>query len=336
MKKLVVVLILSFACMNIHAQGIFSNPEKDGKNAAIMVNNYYTSCINNVRKCESDFVKNFNADNYTSRKQANNAYRAELKKVFEKHSQNIDAAKNHLYEMEVKYEKNESKWQEFKKAYNDNIDKSLQNKVASMKKSKKIPAPVAAKIKTVIPSYPGAKQMQKDLVGQSLSEGVSEDEAWFDPEWRLKIKKGQIKNFKVLKVVKKTNKEYSVLASMTIVTPINSFSAKVQINYILPEIDDWKIEFVLSKGVKLNKTGKYDDCISCKIEPDGWGGTYALYITNKVDMELAVAGYIYSDTYDKWQKFAIKVAPNEKEHQVGGLFCGGSVSDYKIEYVERL
>ena len=59
-----------------------------------------------------------------------------------------------------------------------------------MKKSKKIPAPVAAKIKTVIPSYPGAKKMQKDLVSQSLAEGVSDDEAWFDPEWRLKIKKG--------------------------------------------------------------------------------------------------------------------------------------------------
>ena len=336
MKKLIVIIMLSVACMNIYAQGIFSNPEKDGKAAAVMVNNYYIACIDNVRKCEKTFVNNFNANNYTSRKQAKNAYRAELKKVFEKHSQNIDAANNHLYEMQLKYEKNDIKWQEFKTSYKDNVDKSLQSKVASMKKSNEIPSPIATKIKTIIPAYPDVKQLQKDLVGKSLSEGVSADEAWFNPDWRLQIKKGQINNFKVIKVIKKTNKEYSVLASMTIVTPINSFSAKVQINYILPEIDDWKIEFVLSKGVKLNKTGKYDDCISCKIEPDGWGGTYALYITNKVDMELAVAGYIYSDTYDKWQKFAIKVAPNENKHQVGGLFCGGSVSDYKIEYVERL
>lgn len=334
MKRFVIITTLVFMCMNILAQGIFSNPEKDGTATAEMLNDYYSLCIDNVRKCEADFVKNFDAKKYTSRKQAIKAYRAELEKVFEDHSKNIDKAENELYEMQVKYEKNADNWNKFKHAYNSNVNKDLQKKVSEMKESKKIPAPIATKIKTITPSYPTSKQMQKDLIGQTLSEGFTGEDAWFHPEQRWTIEKGEIEDFKVVKVLNKTKKDYSVIATMQIVTSVCSYSAEVQLNYILPEINDWQLEFVLSKGIRLNKTGKYDECVSYEIKSDGWGGTYALFISNQVNIELAVLGYIYANK--EWKKFNIKLAPNEIGHQVGGVFGGGSVSSYKIEYVERL
>lgn len=311
----------------------FTSAEKDGKYTAEMVNKCYSVCIDDVRSCENYFIKNFNKNNYKTRKAAKQAYFQYRNKVFTQFSKNLSSVKEYYHKMEVKYEKNEKNWNLFRQSYNSTIDKHLQQRVNELKQSTSLPPSVQQKILTIIPSKPSVSQMKVDLNGQSLSEGVDAEDSWFNENWRLTIKSKQIQDFKVVRVLSNTSTDYRVLVSMKIVTDINSFNVNAIMHYVLPSGGDWKLEYVLSQGVRLIETHRYDKCISCSIVDDGWGGVDALYIQNKVNMELAVGGKIYAN--GKWQKFAVRVGPNASV-QVGGTFGGGSVTSYKIEIVERL
>lgn len=332
MSSQVKVLILSI--MTVLVFSSFSSPEKDGRYTAQLVNKCHSTCIDDLRKLEQNCIESFNNKNFKTRKAAKQAYFSARKKVFEQHDKNLNSVKEYLHRMEVKYEKESKAWARFKQSYNETLDTHLQQRVSALKKDKRIPATVLAKIRAIVPAKPSLSQMQRDLNGKSIAEGVSEeDERWFSDEWRLKIKSSQIRDLKMLKILKNTESEYKVLVSMKIVTDINSFDVKAVLNYILPESDDWKLEFVMSKGVRLVQTHRYDDCISCSLKSDGWGGVDALYIRNSMDFELAVGGAIYSN--GQWKKFAVLVAPNDTK-MVGGTFGGGSVTSYRIDMVERL
>ena len=177
---------------------------------------------------------------------------------------------------------------------------------------------------------PSRGQIAADLVGKKLAEGVND--GWFAPEWRYEIKRGSIKGMNIEKTLKNTNTDYCIVALLKLQSEINTFMARVKVNYHLVQ-GKWRMEFVNSLGMKIVKTHKYDDCIQFAIVDDGWGGVNALQLTNKVEIELAVAGYFYA--YGQWQKFAVKVGPHGQK-QVGGTFGGGSVESYKVEFIERL
>lgn len=85
-------------------------------------------------------------------------------------------------------------------------------------------------------------------------------------------------------------------------------------------------------GVTIEKTHKYDDLVSFEIKDDGWGGVNALFITNKSEIELGVGVEIVANGERK--RYAVRVSPDKKS-QVGGLFGGGNVTSYEVEFVER-
>ena len=183
----------------------------------------------------------------------------------------------------------------------------------------------------VTPPKPSKTQIANDLVGYKLTEGF--DDGWFDKGWTWQIKKGQIKSMNIKEVVRDTNREYCVIVLMRLQGEVSAFNAKVKVNYVLTKQNQWKIEFVNSMGMSIVKTNKYDDCIQFAIVDDGWGGVDCLEIKNNCSVDLAVAGWFYA--LDKWRKFAIRVDGNEIS-SVGGTFGGGSVSKYKVEFIERL
>ncbi len=74
------------------------------------------------------------------------------------------------------------------------------------------------------------------------------------------------------------------------------FNARVRICYVLPDGEDWEMDFVKSLGVRLVQTHKYDDCIRCEINDDGWGGINALFITNTSEVRLLRTAVLF-DTY---------------------------------------
>lgn len=181
------------------------------------------------------------------------------------------------------------------------------------------------------PPKPTKNQIAKDLIGYKLSEGF--EDGWFAKDWYWQIKGGQIKAMNIKQVVRDTNKEYCVIVLMRLQGEVSSFNAKVKVSYVLNKQNRWQIEFVNSMGMSIVKTHKYDDCMQYAIVDDGWGGVDCLEIKNNCSVELGVAGWLFAN--DKWRKFAIRVDGNETT-SAGGTFGGGSVSKYKIEFVERL
>lgn len=181
------------------------------------------------------------------------------------------------------------------------------------------------------PPKPDRNQIARDLVGYRLTE--ARENGWFADDWSWEIKKGQIKALKIKEVVRDTNNEYGIVVLLRLQGAVSSFNAKVKINYVLNSKGQWEIEFVNSKGMAIVQTHKYDDCIQFSIVDDGWGGVNCLQIKNNCSVELAIAGWFYA--YDEWHKFAVRVDGNDIT-SVGGTFGGGSVSDYKVEFIERL
>ena len=181
------------------------------------------------------------------------------------------------------------------------------------------------------PPKPSKNQIAKDLVGYKLTEGY--EDGWFSNEWYWQIKSGQIKAMEIKQVVTNTDKEYCFVALILLQGDVCPFNAKVKVSYVLNKQNKWQIEFVNSMGMSIVKTHKYDDCIQYAIVDDGWGGVNCLQIKNNCSVELAVTGWFYA--LGKWHKFAIRVDGNGI-NSVGGTFGGGSVSKYKVNFVERL
>ncbi len=179
--------------------------------------------------------------------------------------------------------------------------------------------------------YPGVKQIQKDLVGHSLAEGV--ENGYRPADWRWKIEEGQISKFRITQVLKKSKNQYAFIAQMCLSNSYYAYDAKVKIKYVYTTKDRWKMDYVISEGMNIVVTHEYDKFIRSEIVDDGWGGTYCVQFTNISELSLSVGGDIL--TRNGWQRFA-KLVPAGESATVGGVFGGGSVEDYHINFVVRV
>lgn len=178
---------------------------------------------------------------------------------------------------------------------------------------------------------PTKTAISRDLVGRRITEG--RDNGYFAPDWSWTIESGEISNLKIEST--KTESDYcSFVVTMTLKSQScpTKFSAKVQMEYTLSN-KSWHLYMVNSKGVSIIKTGRYKDCISTKIDDDGWGGVNCLKIKNNTDSSLIVGGEYITTYSTEWHKFSV-VVPGLKVMGVGGTLGGGSVSDYHIHFVE--
>ena len=192
---------------------------------------------------------------------------------------------------------------------------------------------IAASIYTFaasVPAKPTTTQIANDLVGTRLNEGY--DDGWYSDKWHWDIEKGEIKALKIKETLKDTKTDYCIIVLMRLQSDVNAYNAKVKINYRLTKNNKWEIEYAISQGMDIVKTHKYDDCLSFAIVDDGWGGVNMLQIKNNSGIELGCAGYIKAG--GEWRKFAVIVEPYQTGG-VGGVFGGGNVTQYKIEFIER-
>lgn len=179
--------------------------------------------------------------------------------------------------------------------------------------------------------YPGTMQIQRDLVGHSLAEGVSD--GYRPEEWRWVIEEGQIRHFRIREVVEKSKKQYVVIAQMRLSNGYYAYDANIKIKYVCTSQKQWKFDYVVSQGMYIVVTHEYDDFIKSAIVDDGWGGTHCLRLTNISELSLGIGGAIL--TYNGWQRFSTVVQPNGKA-AVGGLAGGGSVQDFRIDFIVRV
>lgn len=301
------MLFLSVSC---------TSPENDGTKMAEKANDCAREYLNDMSKLSSQFVSDFDESAYITRADAKKAYWTAAAKVFDEYSAELDRLKGKEAEIEGGYGSNYEAKAKYSDAYARTFDPNLAAKVYQTSASEQLPDAVSRRISSFVPARPDELQIQKDLVGHSISEGVVP--GYYSSSWKWNIEQGEISNFAIKEVLADTRSEYEFIASMRLTSKVGkAFDAEVKVRYILPETDDWKIEFTHSQGMHIVKTGKYDDCI--RVEKKGW--YYDL--CNSCDILLEVGGVEY---FGEWKKFSIRISPHERE----SLFC----SDYRIDYVE--
>ncbi len=329
MKKVLYTLItlLAVACSS-------HSPSRDGRAAAEAVNRCATDLLQAAQKLESDFVSAFNPASYTLRYEALEAYKKDFKELGDNFRRSLDEARIQASKLKGQYAGDYARMEQFDEAYDEAYNLDLVLSAGERMTDDAIPPAVVAAVNAIIPPKPDAARMAADLIGHSLSEGFDRSDCYFSEGWRLEFDKDtSVDDLVIERITDDDNREYSALVAMTVQKGNLKFDARAHIYYILPDGADWTIDFAKSQGVSLVSTHRFDDCISCEIAEDGWGGTYALYVTNTSEVELIVLGTVLAD--GERYKFNRPIAPGEKA-KVGGLFAGGSVTGYDIAAVERI
>lgn len=179
---------------------------------------------------------------------------------------------------------------------------------------------------------PNETIIANDLIGRKITEG--RDNGYFDNDWVWTIENGEISDLKILNQVVDTDYcTFFVEMILKAVTRPIKYKATVQVDYAKTN-NRWVISMVQSKGVDVVKTGRYDTCISTKIDDDGWGGVNCLKIKNNTDVSLFVGGLYRTNYSDGWRKFSA-IVEGLQVIGIGGTFGGGSVVDYEIHFIEQ-
>lgn len=188
---------------------------------------------------------------------------------------------------------------------------------------------------TPLNARPNERQMKYDLIGHTLSEGPVE--GYHTPEWTYTIEEGSVKRLQIVDVLVSDDSQYVVVAKIDLKgssSPNCNFyyDTKAKIRYVnLPE-KGWTPDYITSLGMNIVADGQYDDAIVAALEDDGWGGVDMLGLRNLSECSLIVGGVFYAN--GEWHKFS-QLIPAHESGGVGGTFGGGSVTDYRIDFVVR-
>lgn len=319
MKKVAFLFTLATALSLLSC----SSPETDGTRMANKLNKCNNAYLEEIQKAENDFITGFNDVGFQTRSEAKQAYFDVVKESYSKYQSALAKVYEQESEIANKYSKDYKKKAKFEKAFSSGIDQGLGNRIAVLSRATEIPEAVMAQLRTIIPSKPDYFQIQKDLVGRSLSEGV--DEGYYPSNWKWTIKSDEISGFRIENVLSDTPNDYQFIASMRLTSSVGkAFDVKAKIRYILPQNDDWTIEFVQSLGMHIVKTGIYDDSIKSYVGNGSWDRPFCL--ENNCEIALEVGGKILA--HGEWKKFS-KVVNAHSYTTVGWV-----VEDGRIDYVE--
>lgn len=323
MRRAIIDLMVSFCFVILFSS--CSSPESDGTSMANKINECKTAYLENLQKVGTQFVGDFDRLGFQTRAAAKQGYQdvmAQTNAQFEK-------ALAELYEDEVetgeKYAKNYKMKAKYDEAFYSGLDQSLDEQLgATVSMSAEIPEFVMAKVRTIIPYKPSSQQIQNDLVGRSLLEGV--EDGYYDRSWRWVIKEGEISDFSIENVSEDTQQAYRIIANMRLTSEVGkAFDAKVEIRYILPQNDDWTMEYVQSKGLQIVKTNQYVGCIKDYMNTsDTRIFNTEFRADNTCDKALEIGGKILN--HDGWYKFSEVIGPH-------GFYRCYAI-DYKLDYVE--
>lgn len=159
-------------------------------------------------------------------------------------------------------------------------------------------------------SKPNENQMQADLIGHSLSEGV--EDGYYSSSWKWNIERGEISNFRILSVDKDNETDYEVTAAMRLTAMSGkAFDVVARILYVSRGNYGWHLEYIQSLGMDVVKTGRYDGCIT--YEYDDWFGCTFVYNNCEIPIEVGGRRYAWVTT-DRQEcvRFSEVVQPHGK------------------------
>ena len=292
-----------------------SSPVKDGTALGNKVNECNNNHLNTLQQLDANFGK---GASYNSRKTAKAAYYTAKAEANSKYQMALEEIYQMASDKRNCYDNKQSK-AEFKTAFDNAIDTDLQISVETANSNSNLPTTVLSYIKSINPTKPNDFQIQHDLIGHSLSEGV--DNGYYPSSWHWVICEKEISDFCIVKTLIDNPTEYMLIAKMRLTSEVGkAFDATVKIRYKLPDDDDWTIDFVQSQGMYIVKTHLYDDCV--KLEQDGWW----YYIKNQCDVALEVGGKELH--YHGWEKYCHVIPAHNS-------CCMYNPDEIIIDYAER-
>lgn len=180
-----------------------------------------------------------------------------------------------------------------------------------------------------LPKKPSIERLRQDLVGRKMSQ-VSD--SYFPSDWYLDIiKESEIERIKILSS-RFDGRELLYKLEVFVKDENVLYKVTADFSYYLTDKFRWKADYLNTKDIVIVSSGRYNSCISSRII--GWSGEYQLELRNSSDVKLIVGGVVrYEYGNGTWKRFSALVEGHGTV-TVGGLFFG-SISDYKIHFIER-
>ncbi len=302
-----------------------SSPESDGIKAAEAKKECHDQFYQGMVDVTQNFIENFESYKFETRVDARQKSEVIIDKVAEKVSQMELKADKEYRDLRSKYTSNAKELAEFEFAYNSKIQLDEEQMPHGIPNQQQI----NALILTIIPPLPGNEKIEIDLIGRTLSE---QPNGYHSSDWRWIIEPGEVRDLTIV-----NKKEYSneCLYELNLIVQDAakkgaSYQAKVNVNYVLREKDDWEIEFLESKQMDIVKTGKYDNSITVEKTSGGWlyEGSFYLTFTNHSDVVLVVGGDALYRYDNQRKKFYENVRDNSSTRI-------GRIDEHEIHYIER-
>jgi len=304
-----------------------SNPKKAGEMIAAEKNNCSQSFMDKLEKFSSTFIAQFDVTKYSSRREAKEAYKAEMANLYNAYQDELSDIDRRAAEAEQKFEGKDLR--AFYAASDAAFDQQLENNARTSweteSRREDLPDNVLRRIGAIRPVKPDANQIKKDIVKRKIIENVSDAERYYSSDWTWVIEESEISNFSIDSVSIDKSEEYEVVVSLRLKSASETmFDAKMLVNYKLPEFDDWTIDYTQTLGgIQVVNSGNYKDCIKKEQDSDGW-----FVLKNTCDRPLEVGGVVFDRCNSTTYNMQVIIQPHSKKD----FYC---VSSFDIKYVER-
>ncbi len=320
-KKLLFVISV-LLCFSFMLESCTS-PAKRGKHFAENENEIFQDFQKEIEKLIDSYASDFRPENYSLRQEAKDEWLSRHADIVRLLTENIENNQSEIKAYVSDLSNDEQV--EFMKTYRQTLNTEQNNKLWQQLKDTTIPPEVLHSISLIKPQKPNETQMAKDLEKMSLND--VEGGYYYETNQTIQISDYNINNLKITDIATNTSTEYTVKASMSLLGKVNKerrIDIICTIRYLLPEYDDWSIDFIKTETLTPVSADAYSGCVKLIIS-GGWLMQY-LYVKNVCSKPLEVFVRYYE--YKKWHKKVVVAKPQEDT-----FVSYNEPDEYKIDYV---
>lgn len=302
-----------------------SSPDEDGCEAAKLFESCEKKAVEFRERKYEELLQDFVSYKFQTRSEPREYIeRIDIEAEVQTERQ-FDAAQKNYERLQRKYARNRRKAQEFEEAFSTyrNAHGVSNDKLESLQEM------LNKRIALIVPQLPDEAQLKYDLVGRQITD---QPDGYHKKGWVWVFQEGEIKELEITRR-KKLKEEYKVTARVIFQASGGAQEALIDVTYVLKDGDDWRIDFIESRSLKMVRTGKYDKCVTVEKRWEGFLniGGYVLDFTNHCDVALVVGGSLYSDS--GWTRFSVVIEGSGHATIGGGL--QSYIKDYKVDFIER-
>lgn len=320
--KFLLLATLAMVCFSLTIESCTS-PAKKGKHFAENENRIYQNSQKETEKLIDSYSSGFRPENYSFRQEAKDEWLSRHSDIVRLLTESIENSQSEINAF-VSDLSNDEKV-EFMKTYRQTLNTVKNNELWQQLNDTEIPTEVLHSISLIKPQKPNEAQMAKDLEKMSLND--VEGGYYYEANQNIQISDYDITNLKITDIVTNTSTEYIVKASMSLLGKVNKerrIDVICTIRYLLPDYDDWSIDFIKTESLTPVSAEAYSGCVKLVIS-GGWL-MQGLYVKNVCSKSLEVFVRYYE--YKKWNKSVVVAKPQDET-----FVSYNEPDEYHIDYI---